>query len=111
MPPAETREQLPRHTRAERRDGARHWSLLRDLTQPDTWIERYDTSTWTETVRHNERAAKGDAAVGDRLRALTASTEHPRVRRMIARDLDAVLDDANDIVALDPPLTDPARQA
>ncbi|MHA6722376.1 MFS transporter [Sphingomonas sp. RS2018] len=97
--------------RIRRRDGARHWSLLRDLTQPDTWIERYDTSTWTETVRHNERATKGDAAVGDRLRALTASTEHPRVRRMIARDLDAVLDDANDIVALDPPLTDPARQA
>ena len=36
---------------------------------------------------------------------------HPRVHRMIVRDLDAVLDYAENIVTLDQPLTDPARQA
>ncbi len=97
--------------RVRRRDGARHWSLLRDLAQPEIWIERYDTSTWTENVRHNERATRSDAETGDRLRSLSANTEHPRVRRLIARDLDAVLDDTHDAATLDQPLTDPARQA
>ncbi|WP_076070746.1 MFS transporter [Sphingomonas montana] len=97
--------------RIRRRDGARHWSLLRDLEQPDIWVERYDTATWTETVRHNERATKADAEIGERLRALNTGHDRQRVRRMLARDLDAVLDDADDTAALDQPLTDPARQA
>ena len=97
--------------RVRRRDGARHWSLLRDLEVPDVWIERYDTPTWTENVRHNERATKADADIADRLRALNTHDGSPRVHRMIVRDLDAVLDDPDDTVTLDQPLTDPARQA
>jgi MFS family permease len=97
--------------RIRRRDGARHWSLLRDLEEPETWIERYDTATWTENVRHNERATRADADVGERLRALHMGSDGPRVHRMIVRDLDAVLDDAADTAVLDQPLTDPARQA
>jgi MFS family permease len=97
--------------RVRRRDGARHWSLLRDLETPEVWIERYDTPTWTENVRHNERATKADADIADRLRAMNTHDQRPRVQRMIVRDLDAVLDDADDTVTLDQPLTDPARQA
>jgi hypothetical protein len=97
--------------RVRRRDGARHWSLLRDLETPELWIERYDTPTWTENVRHNERATRADAEVGERLRALNMGDARSRVRRMIVRDLDAVLDEADDTVTLDQPLTDPARQA
>ncbi|MFD1952583.1 MFS transporter [Sphingomonas arantia] len=97
--------------RVRRRDGARHWLLLRDLEQPAVWVERYDTATWTETVRHNERATRADADIGERLRALNAGNERPRVHRMLARDLDAVLDDADVTAALAQPLTDPSRQA
>jgi hypothetical protein len=97
--------------RIRRRDGARHWSLLRDLDRPDTWIERYDTPTWTENVRHNERATIADAAVSDCLRALNTNDERPRVHRMIVRDLYAVMGDPNDAIALDHALTDPARQS
>ncbi|GGE90288.1 MFS transporter [Sphingomonas prati] len=97
--------------RVRRRDGARHWLLLRDLEQPAVWVERYDTATWTETVRHNERATRADADIGERLRALNAGNERPHVRRMLARDLDAVLDDADITAALAQPLTDPSRQA
>jgi MFS family permease len=111
-------EQLPEflrlmaeRRRIRRRDGARHWSLLRDLEQPDTWIERYDTPTWTENVRHNERATQADSGVGDRLRALNAGDERMRVRRMLVRDLDTVLDGADEAAAMDQPLTDPSRQA
>jgi MFS family permease len=100
--------------RIRRRDGARHWSLLRDLERPEIWIERYDTPTWTETVRHNERATRADAEVGDRLRALNSGghdDDHPRVHRMLVRDLDAVLDDLDTEATLAAPLTDPARQS
>jgi len=97
--------------RIRRRDGARHWSLLRDLEKPQTWIERYDTPTWTENVRHNKRATKADADVGERLRAINLADERPRVKRMIVRDLDAALDEPDDTVTLVQPLTDPARQA
>ncbi|MBB3020783.1 hypothetical protein FHR70_003871 [Microvirga lupini] len=41
--------------RIRRRDGARHWTLLRDLENPEIWIERYHNPTWLDYVRHNQR--------------------------------------------------------
>ncbi len=71
--------------RIRRRDGARHWTLARDLEDPAIWIEHYHTPTWLEYVRHNGRATHADAVVGERLRALHSGTEPPRVRRVIER--------------------------
>jgi MFS family permease len=71
--------------RVRRRDGARHWTLLRDVEDPELWYESYQTPTWTEYVRHNTRATQADAAVGERLRALQKGPERPRVHRMIVR--------------------------
>jgi MFS family permease len=56
--------------RIRRRDGARHWTLLRDLENPEIWIERYHNATWLDYVRHNQRITQADAAVGERLREL-----------------------------------------
>ena len=69
--------------RIRRRDGARNWRLLRDLADPRIWIERYETPTWLEYVRHNSRITHHDAAVSQRLRALHREPEPPLVRRMI----------------------------
>ena len=41
--------------RIRRRDGARQWTLMRDLENPEVWIETYHTPTWLEYVRHNQR--------------------------------------------------------
>ena len=71
--------------RIRRRDGARHWTLLRDLERPELWIESYQTPTWIEYVRHNQRVTQADAAVGERLRALHAGPDGPRVHRLIVR--------------------------
>jgi MFS family permease len=71
--------------RVRRRDGARHWTLLRDVEDPELWYESYQTPTWTEYVRHNTRATQADAAIGERLRALQKGPERPRVHRMIVR--------------------------
>ena len=67
------------------RDGARHWTLLRDLNVEQLWIERYHVATWTEYVRHNQRRTKADAALSDRIRALHKGPVPFVVHRMIER--------------------------
>ncbi|MBZ9762252.1 MFS transporter [Mesorhizobium sp. CA8] len=71
--------------RIRRRDGARNWTLARDLENPSVWIEHYHTPTWVEYIRHNRRATHADAVVGERIRALHSGDSPPRVRRMIER--------------------------
>lgn len=71
--------------RIRRRDGARHWTLLRDLADPRIWIERYQTPTWLDYVRHNQRITQADMAVTDHVRALHRGVDKPRVHRMIER--------------------------
>jgi len=75
--------------RIRRRDGARNWRLLRDLADPQLWIERYETPTWLEYVRHNSRITHHDATVPERLRALHRGPDAPRVKRMIERQCTA----------------------
>ncbi|WP_228481954.1 MFS transporter [Lysobacter sp. H21R4] len=71
--------------RVRRRDGARNWTLLRDLADPEVWIERYETPTWLDYVRHNSRMTHHDAAISERIRALHCGGDGPVVRRMIER--------------------------
>jgi MFS family permease len=71
--------------RIRRRDGARNWRLLRDLADPRLWVERYETPTWLDYVRHNSRMTQDDASVPQRLLALHRGPDQPRVRRMLER--------------------------
>jgi len=71
--------------RTRRRDGARNWRLLRDLADPRLWIERYETPTWLDYIRLNNRPTQHDAQVPERLRELHRGPEAPRVRRRIER--------------------------
>src|SRR3546814_1370097 len=71
--------------RIRRRDGARHWTLLRDLADPDIWIERYHVPTWLDYVRHNQRRTHADADNSERILSLHFGPEPPRVHRMIER--------------------------
>lgn len=90
------------------RDGARGWSLLRDLEDPAVWIERYHSPTWTDYIRHNQRRTHTDADIGDTLRALHRGEGPPVVHRMIERQAGHV---AQDDIVIAEPLTDPARQS
>jgi hypothetical protein len=71
--------------RIRRRDGANDWKLLRDLSDPEVWIERYSTPTWLDYVRHNSRLTQEDAVIPEKLRALHRGPDKPVVRRMIER--------------------------
>ncbi|MGE4411598.1 MAG: MFS transporter [Sphingobium sp.] len=71
--------------RIRMRDGARHWTLMRDLADERLWLERYHVSTWLDYVRHNQRRTQADAANGEALRDLHEGTWPPVVHRMIER--------------------------
>jgi MFS family permease len=98
--------------RIRRRDGARNWRVLRDLADPQLWIERYETPTWLDYVRLNSRLTQDDATVPERLRALHRGPGAPRVRRMIERQTSS-LPTEHAPSPHDPaePLTDPTRSA
>lgn len=76
-----------------RRDGARQWALLRDLENPDIWIESYHVATWEDYLRHNHRRTEKDATNTDALFALHRGPEKPRVHRMIERQTVPPVDD------------------
>jgi MFS family permease len=89
--------------RIRRRDGAHHWTLLRDLGHPEIWVESYQTATWTEYVRHNLRMTKADAEVGDHVRALHEGPEPPTVHRFIERPTNWLAAIAEPRSTIDPP--------
>jgi MFS family permease len=68
------------------RDGARRWSLLRDLEHPNIWTEKYYVATWVEYVRHNQRRTKSDSGISETLHKLHRGENPPLVRRMIERE-------------------------
>lgn len=71
--------------RIRKRDGARRWSLMRDMEHSERWMESYHLPTWLEYVRYNQRLTHADAIVGENISRLHAGDEPPRVWRMIER--------------------------
>ena len=75
------------------RDGARQWAVLRDLHQPDLWVESYHVPTWEDYLRHNLRRTKADSENTDALRRLHQGEGPPQVHRMIERQTVPLHDD------------------
>ncbi|WP_244430722.1 MFS transporter [Rhizobium sp. CF142] len=69
------------------RDGARRWSLLRDIEAPDHWIESYHVASWTDYIRHVDRRTVADQHVLERLTALHCGQKPMRVHRMVGRHM------------------------
>jgi MFS family permease len=76
------------------RDGARRWSLLRDIERPCIWVESYLLPTWTEYLRHADRRTKVDDEVTQKVASLHRGPLPLRVRRMIERQTVIPHDDA-----------------
>lgn len=94
------------------RDGARHWTLLRDLAEPELWIERFQTPTWLDYIRHNNRVTQADAEINQRLRALHIGPDLPKVHRMVERQTGSLPGPRTAGPGeLGDPLTDPHRNA
>ena len=96
--------------RISRRDGARRWTLLRDLGDPELWIERYHVATWLEYVRDAHRRTQSDLENYERIRALQIPGHAVVVHRMIERPVgSASVDHAPTGREAGDPMTDPTR--
>lgn len=98
--------------RIRRRDGAHGWQLLRDLGEPDLWVERYHVATWLDYVRHNQRRTVADIANSEAIQALHTGTEPPVVHRRLERQTGSLpLSRTPDAREMGDGLTDPTRSA
>ncbi len=96
--------------RISRRDGARRWTLLRDLADPELWIERYHVPTWLEYVRDAQRRTKSDLQNFERVRALQRPGHTIVIHRMIERPVgSAGAHHAPSGREAGDPMTDPSR--
>lgn len=96
--------------RIRRRDGARQWTLLRDLSDTRLWIERYRTPTWNDYLRHTRRMTQADAAISARVRALHRGETPPRIQRMIERQTGSLpIVTQVTLGEMSDPMTDPTR--
>ncbi|OYX66143.1 MAG: MFS transporter [Sphingomonadales bacterium 32-64-17] len=98
--------------RIRKRDGARHWTLLRDLGNSETWIERYNVATWLDYIRHNQRRTNEDSQNMTDILSMHIGPEKPMVRRLIERQTNT-LPGARETSPreLADPMTDTARQS
>lgn len=97
--------------RVRRRDGARQWRLLRDLAEPDVWVEKYQTATWLDYIRHNQRITQADADIAERIRALHQGPDKPVVHRLIERTTAPLAANLHGDRHYGEPLTDPTRSS
>ncbi|WP_327754186.1 MFS transporter [Sphingobium sp. SJ10-10] len=98
--------------RIRRRDGAHGWSLLRDLGDPELWVERYHVSTWLDYVRHNSRRTVADRANSEAINALHRGPHPPVVHRMVERQTGSLpLGRSADPREMGDPMTDPTRSS
>ncbi len=83
-------EHLPAFTEAvyalqgvRRRDGAARWGIYRDALDPTRLNETFLMESWLEYLRSRERVTAADAAIRDRVWALHAGPEPPRITHQI----------------------------
>jgi MFS family permease len=71
--------------RIRRRDGARRWSLLQDLSDPETWVERFQSPSWGEHLRHHRRTTFEDRVIELKPASLHRGAAPPVVRHLVQR--------------------------
>lgn len=71
--------------RVRRRDGARGWTLLQDMDEPDIWIERFHSPTWVAHLRRRIRLTKADRGIEEHVRRFHRGKEPPLVHRYLER--------------------------
>jgi MFS family permease len=70
--------------RVRLRDGAVYWQVFRDVEQPERFVEHFVTESWAEHLRQHGRVTVADRDVQERIVALQAGGERPRVIHYLA---------------------------
>jgi MFS family permease len=80
------------------RDGARNWMLVQDLSEPEMWIERFQSPSWVQHLRQHHRFTMADQDIEARALAFHRGSEPPRNQLFIERQPN---DGARAMAALD----------
>lgn len=71
--------------RVRRRDGAKNWTLSRDLADPEVWVEQYQFARWADYTLHNQRRTHADDGSFSAIKALHKGTWPPVIHRYLER--------------------------
>jgi MFS family permease len=71
--------------RIRSRDGGRRWTLLQDIAEPERWIERFHSPTWTEHLRQHHRVTVADRDIERRVAAFHRGPEPPKISHLLER--------------------------
>lgn len=72
------------------RNGAYDWTLSRDLSDPETWSERFRCPTWHDYLRQRSRRTIEEIAVERAAIEMVSGAELIRVRRWLERPFGSV---------------------
>jgi MFS family permease/quinol monooxygenase YgiN len=67
------------------RNGCHAWTLSRDLADPEIWVERFQSPTWTDYLRHRARTTAADRRARRTAMAFHRGTKPIVVRRFLQR--------------------------
>jgi MFS family permease len=101
---------MRRLAQVRQRNGARRWSLMVDVTDPELWVERFQYPSWTDYLRQRHRGTVADRAIWDHARTFHHGEVRPKVRRLMAQSIEDIAGRPGDHVERAPTIsiTDPA---
>ena len=70
------------------RNGARRWSLMVDVTDPELWVERFQYPSWVDYLRQRHRGTVSDRATWEYARTFHRGDTPPRVRRLMTQSIE-----------------------
>jgi len=75
---------------ARSRNGAFAWSLARDISAPELWVERFTCPTWHDYLRQRDRLTSDEAQIHQDAAAHMRSGQPPVIRRLLERPFGSV---------------------
>ena len=72
------------------RNGAYDWSIARDITDPELWIERYHCPTWLDFLRQRNRSTQSERDLHLKAIGFHLGPEPIKIHRMLERPLGSV---------------------
>jgi MFS family permease len=69
--------------RSRLRQGALHWQLLHDITEPQKYVEYIEDESWVEHLRRFDRVTASDVALRERKLAFHTADTPPVVHRYV----------------------------
>ena len=72
------------------RNGAYDWSIARDITDPELWIERYHCATWLDYLRQRNRSTQSEREIQLKAIDFHLGPEPIKIHRMLERPLGSV---------------------